>query len=167
MCNRLLADLQRHQREIRADLFEELGHDPASRVRDARVERFPIRPALDELLAEERERADDVLGVVERSAKICGERTRGHEELERSACPTCGSCSGMFTANSMNCLNEALGLALPGNGTLLATHARRWELFEAAGKRIVELAKQHYVGGDDSVLPRKIATLPASSPTNH
>src|SRR6059058_503724 len=64
-------------------------------------------------------------------------------EMERSACPTCGSCSGMFTANSMNCLNEALGLALPGNGTLLATHARRWELFEAAGKRIVAIANQH------------------------
>jgi dihydroxy-acid dehydratase len=82
-------------------------------------------------------------------------------EMERSACPTCGSCSGMFTANSMNCLNEALGLALPGNGTLLATHARRWELFQAAGKQIVELAKQHYVGGDPSVLPRAIATFPA------
>src|SRR3954467_2473310 len=60
-------------------------------------------------------------------------------ELERSACPTCGSCSGMFTANSMNCLNEALGLALPGNGTLLATHARRWELFSDAAKRVVAL----------------------------
>jgi dihydroxy-acid dehydratase len=83
------------------------------------------------------------------------------EELERSACPTCGSCSGMFTANSMNCLNEALGLALPGNGTLLATHARRWELFEAAGKRIVELAKRYYVEGDESVLPRRIATFDA------
>ncbi len=82
-------------------------------------------------------------------------------EMERSACPTCGSCSGMFTANSMNCLNEALGLALPGNGTLLATHARRWELFQAAGKRIVELAKQHYVGGDASVLPRAISTFAA------
>src|SRR5690349_6889647 len=82
-------------------------------------------------------------------------------EMERSACPTCGSCSGMFTANSMNCLNEALGLALPGNGTLLATHARRWELFESAGKRIVELAKQHYVAGDGSVLPRAIATFAA------
>src|SRR6187402_2032998 len=82
-------------------------------------------------------------------------------EMERSACPTCGSCSGMFTANSMNCLNEALGLALPGNGTLLATHARRWELFEAASKRIVEMAKQHYVGGDKSVLPRSIATFEA------
>jgi dihydroxy-acid dehydratase len=81
------------------------------------------------------------------------------ETLERSACPTCGSCSGMFTANSMNCLNEALGLALPGNGTLLATHARRWELFEAAGKRIVELAKQYYGHADASVLPRKIATF--------
>ncbi len=82
-------------------------------------------------------------------------------ELERSACPTCGSCSGMFTANSMNCLNEALGLALPGNGTLLATHARRWELFEAAGRRIVDMAKEHYVGGDQSVLPRSIATFKA------
>jgi dihydroxy-acid dehydratase len=83
------------------------------------------------------------------------------EQLERSACPTCGSCSGMFTANSMNCLNEALGLALPGNGTLLATHARRWELFEAAGKRIVEMAKRRYVSGDLSVTPRKIATFEA------
>src|SRR3954452_14871474 len=82
-------------------------------------------------------------------------------EMERSACPTCGSCSGMFTANSMNCLNEALGLALPGNGTLLATHARRWELFEAAGKRIVALANQHYVDGDASVLPRNVATFEA------
>src|SRR6185503_18326836 len=82
-------------------------------------------------------------------------------EIERSACPTCGSCSGMFTANSMNCLNEALGLALPGNGTLLATHARRWELFEAAGRRIVELAQRRYAGGDESVLPRSIATFEA------
>jgi len=82
-------------------------------------------------------------------------------EMERSACPTCGSCSGMFTANSMNCLNEALGLALPGNGTLLATHARRWELFQAAGQRIVEIAKQHYVGGDAGVLPRAVATFEA------
>jgi dihydroxy-acid dehydratase len=78
-------------------------------------------------------------------------------EMERSACPTCGSCSGMFTANSMNCLNEALGLALPGNGTLLATHARRWELFESAGRRIVELANRCYVEGDTSVLPRSVA----------
>jgi dihydroxy-acid dehydratase len=82
-------------------------------------------------------------------------------EMERSACPTCGSCSGMFTANSMNCLNEALGLALPGNGTIVATHARRWELFERAGRRIVELAKQYYVDGDDSVLPRSIAPFEA------
>jgi dihydroxy-acid dehydratase len=81
--------------------------------------------------------------------------------LERSACPTCGSCSGMFTANSMNCLNEALGLALPGNGTLLATHARRWELFEAAARRIVTLATRHYLDGDDSVLPRSIASAAA------
>src|SRR3954454_14077491 len=84
-------------------------------------------------------------------------------EMERSACPTCGSCSGMFTANSMNCLNEALGLALPGNGTLLATHARRWELFEAAAKRIVEMARRHYIEGDDTVLPRSIATFEAVS----
>src|SRR5438034_10179115 len=82
-------------------------------------------------------------------------------KMERSACPTCGSCSGMFTANSMNCLNEALGLALPGNGTLLATHARRWELFEAAGRRIVELAKLCYADGDRSILPRQIATFDA------
>ena len=81
--------------------------------------------------------------------------------MERSACPTCGSCSGMFTANSMNCLNEALGLALPGNGTLLATHARRWELFADAGARIVDMAKRHYLQGDASVLPRSIATFEA------
>ncbi len=83
------------------------------------------------------------------------------EQMERSACPTCGSCSGMFTANSMNCLNEALGLGLPGNGTILATHAMRWELFEAAGKQIVDIAKRHYIQGDQSVLPRSIATFKA------
>jgi dihydroxy-acid dehydratase len=82
-------------------------------------------------------------------------------QMERSACPTCGSCSGMFTANSMNCLNEALGLALPGNGTLLATHARRWELFASAGRRIVEMAKRYWIDGDRSVLPRSIATFEA------
>jgi dihydroxy-acid dehydratase len=82
-------------------------------------------------------------------------------KIERSACPTCGSCSGMFTANSMNCLNEALGLALPGNGTLLATHAMRWELFEQAGSRIVDLAKRFYLQDDASVLPRSIATFDA------
>jgi dihydroxy-acid dehydratase len=81
--------------------------------------------------------------------------------IERSACPTCGSCSGMFTANSMNCLNEALGLALPGNGTLLATHALRWQLFEQAGRRIVEMAKRHYLEGEASLLPRGIATFEA------
>src|SRR5690606_32066284 len=80
-------------------------------------------------------------------------------EMERSACPTCGSCSGMFTANSMNCLNEALGIALPGNGTLLATHRARWELFAAAGRRIVEMAKQFYLNGDQRVLPRSIASF--------
>ncbi|MGR8929324.1 MAG: dihydroxy-acid dehydratase [Gammaproteobacteria bacterium] len=77
-------------------------------------------------------------------------------EVERSACPTCGSCSGMFTANSMNCLTEALGLSLPGNGTLVATHADREQLFKQAGRRIVELAKQYYEQDDESVLPRSI-----------
>ncbi|HQZ58078.1 MAG TPA: dihydroxy-acid dehydratase, partial [Ottowia sp.] len=77
-------------------------------------------------------------------------------EVERSACPTCGSCSGMFTANSMNCLTEALGLALPGNGTVVATHADREQLFQRAGSRIVELARQYYEGGDERVLPRSV-----------
>ncbi len=81
--------------------------------------------------------------------------------LERSACPTCGSCSGMFTANSMNCLAEALGLALPGNGSLLATHAKRRALFEDAGHKIVELAERWYKHGDETALPRGIATFDA------
>jgi dihydroxy-acid dehydratase len=81
--------------------------------------------------------------------------------LERSACPTCGSCSGMFTANSMNCLTEALGLALPGNGSVLATHADRRRLFVEAGHLIVDLAKRYYEQDDASVLPRGIATLRA------
>ncbi|NKN34031.1 dihydroxy-acid dehydratase [Marichromatium bheemlicum] len=78
-------------------------------------------------------------------------------EIERSACPTCGSCSGMFTANSMNCLTEALGLSLPGNGSLVATHAARKGLFLEAGRLIVELARRHYEQDDASVLPRAIA----------
>src|SRR5690625_227909 len=82
-------------------------------------------------------------------------------DIERSACPTCGSCSGMFTANSMNCLTEALGLALPGNGTLVATHARRQGLFERAGELVVELCRRYYEQEDDSVLPRNIATREA------
>lgn len=81
--------------------------------------------------------------------------------IERSACPTCGSCSGMFTANSMNCLTEALGLSQPGNGSLLATHADRKDLFLNAGKRIVELTKRYYEQDDLSVLPRNIATKSA------
>ena len=79
------------------------------------------------------------------------------KEYERSACPTCGSCSGMFTANSMNCLTEALGLSLPGNGSTLATHANRKKLFEKAGQLIVEITKRHYEQNDYSVLPRNIA----------
>tara|TARA_R110002012_G_scaffold61394_1_gene161003 strand:- start:1238 stop:3082 length:1845 start_codon:yes stop_codon:yes gene_type:complete len=82
-------------------------------------------------------------------------------EVERSACPTCGSCSGMFTANSMNCLTEALGLALPGNGTVLATHSDRRRLFETAGQRIVELAKRYYEGDEAHLLPRAIASKAA------
>ncbi len=77
-------------------------------------------------------------------------------EVERSACPTCGSCSGMFTANSMNCLTEALGLSLPGNGTVVATHADREQLFLEAGRRIVALAKQYYEHDDTSILPRSV-----------
>ena len=83
------------------------------------------------------------------------------EATERSACPTCGSCSGMFTANSMNCLTEALGLSLPGNGSLLATHADRKELFLRAGRLVVDLAKRYYEGNDASVLPRSIASFEA------
>src|SRR5580698_316979 len=79
------------------------------------------------------------------------------KQIERSACPTCGSCSGMFTANSMNCLTEALGLSLPGNGSLVATHADREQLFRRAGRTIVELAKRYYVDDDERALPRNIA----------
>ena len=82
-------------------------------------------------------------------------------EYERSACPTCGSCSGMFTANSMNCLTEALGLSLPGNGTVLATHADRRGLFEEAGRTIVSMARKYYEQDDDSVLPRSVANFKA------
>ncbi|WEI19449.1 dihydroxy-acid dehydratase [Acinetobacter proteolyticus] len=81
--------------------------------------------------------------------------------FERSACPTCGSCSGMFTANSMNCLTEALGLSLPGNGSIVATHANREKLFLKAGRLVVELAKRYYEQNDDSILPRSIATKAA------
>lgn len=79
-------------------------------------------------------------------------------DVENHACPTCGSCSGMFTANSMNCLNEALGLALPGNGTVLATHAERTKLFELGAERICELAEEYYTTGNPKLLPRGIAT---------
>ncbi|MEP5765162.1 MAG: dihydroxy-acid dehydratase [Halieaceae bacterium] len=83
------------------------------------------------------------------------------KELEQNACPTCGSCSGMFTANSMNCLAEALGLALPGNGSLLATHADRKQLFIDAARKIVDNTRRYYLEEDDSVLPRNIATFAA------
>ena len=83
------------------------------------------------------------------------------EKLERNACPGCGCCSGMFTANSMNCLNEALGLALPGNGTIVATHTNRRRLFEKAASLIVQMAGRYYFEGDNTVLPRSIATKAA------
>ncbi|XVX21313.1 dihydroxy-acid dehydratase [Actinomycetota bacterium] len=83
------------------------------------------------------------------------------DTIERSACPTCGSCSGMFTANSMNCLTEAIGLSLPGNGSTLATHAARKDLFLEAGRVAVDIAKRYYEGDDESVLPRNIATRDA------
>ncbi len=83
------------------------------------------------------------------------------QAIERSACPTCGSCSGMFTANSMNCLAEALGLALPGNGSVLATHADRRQLFLEAGNVIVQLARRYYEQDDATALPRSIATFEA------
>ncbi len=83
------------------------------------------------------------------------------KKIERSACPTCGSCSGMFTANSMNCLNEAIGMALPGNGTIVATHKNREKLFEKAAQRIVKLAQEYYINGNESVLPLSIATKAA------
>lgn len=82
-------------------------------------------------------------------------------EMELSACPTCGSCSGMFTANSMNCLVEALGLALPGNGTIVATHSNRLKLFNKAAKLIVELANRYYYDGDSSILPKSVASKQA------
>ena len=83
------------------------------------------------------------------------------QAIERSACPTCGSCSGMFTANSMNCLTEALGLSLPGNGSTLATHGDRKRLFVEAGHLIVDLARRYYEQDDAGVLPRAIATFAA------
>ena len=78
--------------------------------------------------------------------------------FERTVCPTCGSCAGMFTANSMNCLTEAIGLALPGNGTVLASHGYRKQLFERAAQQVVKIANQYYQHDDESVLPRSIAT---------
>jgi len=83
------------------------------------------------------------------------------DAVEKNACPTCGSCSGMFTANSMNCLNEAIGLALPGNGTIVATHSNRTKLFEKAAKKIVEITNKYYFEGDESVLPRSIGSQAA------
>lgn len=101
---------------------------------------------------------DTVDAMIERTRKSLTSRAT---RVERSACPTCGSCSGMFTANSMNCLTEALGLSQPGNGSLLATHADRKQLFLNAGKRIVELTKRYYEQDDANALPRNIASKAA------
>jgi dihydroxy-acid dehydratase len=102
---------------------------------------------------------DLVDAMVKAADKNCSDEEV--DAIERSACPTCGSCSGMFTANSMNCLTEALGLSLPGNGTTLATHADREQLFKEAGRRIVDLARRYYERDDASVLPRSIASFKA------
>ncbi|NKE08459.1 MULTISPECIES: dihydroxy-acid dehydratase [Kocuria] len=116
------------------------------------------------------ESGEGVEGVVEHRVDLVDAMVMAVDEsvtdaqlalIEESACPTCGSCSGMFTANSMNCLTEALGLSLPGNGTALATHANRKRLFLEAGRRIVESAKKYYHDDDESVLPRSIANKTA------
>ena len=103
------------------------------------------------------------LDLVDAMVKAVDESVSDEEitAIEQSACPTCGSCSGMFTANSMNCLTEALGLSLPGNGSTLATAAARRDLFLDAGKLVVDLCRDYYDGDDESVLPRSIATKPA------
>ncbi len=102
---------------------------------------------------------DELIDLIDAMTEAADESVSDErlEQLEQLACPTCGSCSGMFTANSMNCLNEAIGLALPGNGTILATHANRMQLFKDAAKQIVENAYRYYFDGDESVLPRNIA----------
>jgi len=109
------------------------------------------------IVVDDKERAIDLI-----DAMVAGANPNVDDEqslaMERSACPTCGSCSGMFTANSMNCLAEALGLALPGNGSLLATHADRKELFLEAARRIVDITRRHYELDDKDVLPREIAS---------
>lgn len=106
---------------------------------------------------------DVKLDLVDAMVQAADERVSDEDvaQVERSACPTCGSCSGMFTANSMNCLTEALGLSLPGNGSLLATHSDREELFLEAGRTIVSLAKRYYEQDDESALPRSIASKAA------
>ncbi len=103
------------------------------------------------------------LDLIDAMIKSADESVSDEEvaRIEKSACPTCGSCSGMFTANSMNCLNEAIGLALPGNGTIVATHVNRTQLFKDAARIIVENANKYYGEGDESVLPRSIATRTA------
>jgi len=107
-----------------------------------------------------KERAVDLIDamIVAADDKVSDEETTA---MEKAACPTCGSCSGMFTANSMNCLTEALGLSLPGNGSVLATHSLRKELFLGAGRLIVEITRRYYEGNDASVLPRSVASFEA------
>ncbi|MBK1786879.1 dihydroxy-acid dehydratase [Prauserella cavernicola] len=104
--------------------------------------------------------SSDLITAISASANAAVNE-EGLDEVERSACPTCGSCSGMFTANSMNCLTEALGLSLPGNGSTLATHAARRDLFSRAGTTVVDISKRWYGEDDDSVLPRSVANRKA------
>ena len=108
--------------------------------------------------------ADKKLDLVDAMVIAVDENASEEEvaEYERSACPTCGSCSGMFTANSMNCLTEALGLSLPGNGSTLATHSDRRRLFEEAGSRIVDITRRYYENDETQLLPRSVATYDAS-----
>ena len=112
------------------------------------------------VLSDGTKKTTDLIDVMSASA----DNSVSKEDLlayERTVCPTCGSCAGMFTANSMNCLAEAIGLALPGNGTLLATHTARKDLFEKSGRMIVEIANRYYKEDDESVLPRSIASKKA------
>ena len=112
------------------------------------------------VLSDGTKKTTDLIDVMSASA----DNSVSEEDLlayERTVCPTCGSCAGMFTANSMNCLAEAIGLALPGNGTLLATHTARKDLFEKSGRMIVEIANRYYKEDDESVLPRSIASKKA------
>ena len=167
------------EEEVAEEIVEEVSEDDAkldnilssltAEDEDTAAEPHEMDPNLAADIAESAAAAED--DIEDETADLANDplsRVRARmedmpqaEEVEEHACPTCGSCSGMFTANSMNCLAEALGLALPGNGSLLATHMDRKKLYDRAANAIVDLAKRHYEQGDDTVLPRAIATKPA------